>query len=117
MRPYLFAFDIGVLCSLSEGFSNAILEYMASGLPVVATAVGGNGEQVQDGVTGFLVPAGDSQALAEPISALVRDPGQRKQFGIIAHKYCRDHYSIEAMISRLQQYYCWLIENGEANAR
>lgn len=75
--PYLWAFDVGVLCSLSESFSNSILEYMAVGLPVVATSVGGNQEQVSDGVTGFLVPPGDDEALAKALVKLVE--GERLQ--------------------------------------
>ena len=90
---------------------------MAVGLPVIATEVGGNVEQVQDGVTGFLVPPGDSEALAKSIAALVRDPGTRKQFGDNAYQCCRTHYNIDAMISRLQQHYWYLAGKEKDGAR
>ena len=74
---YLQKIAIGVICSDSEGFSNAILEYMLSGCTVVATAVGGNLEAVQDGRTGLLVPVGDEVALAQAIRRLVEDRALR----------------------------------------
>ena len=59
-RPsrYIRRFDVAVLCSESEGFSNAIIEYMADARPVVCTDTGGNPELVRDGVNGYLVPVG-----------------------------------------------------------
>lgn len=72
--------DAGVLCSDREGLSNAVLEYMASGLAVVATAVGGNPELV-DQRNGLLVPAGDAEALAGAIGRLVADAGLRRRLG------------------------------------
>ncbi len=67
----LFASDIGVLTSKAEGFANAILEYMAAGLPVVATDVGGAREAIVEGETGFLVSPGDDVAMAERIIQLL----------------------------------------------
>lgn len=66
-------FDAFVLCSHSEGFSNALLEAMGMGIPVVATRVGGNIEMIEDGKTGFLVPPGDPAALSERMSLLLQD--------------------------------------------
>ncbi len=63
--------DLFVLPSLAEGMSNALLEAMATGLPCVTTDVGGNGEVLLDGVTGFLVPAGDSEKLADAALTLL----------------------------------------------
>lgn len=73
--------DIFVLPSLGEGISNTILEAMATGLPVIATAVGGNLELVKPGVNGELVPVNDVQALAEAIDELARETEQRKLLG------------------------------------
>jgi L-malate glycosyltransferase len=107
--PYLRSFDIGVLCSLSEGFSNSILEYMAAGLPVVATRVGGNQEQVRDGVTGFLVPPGESQALAHALIRLVREENLRVTMSEKAIQACRAQFSMDRMIARMDEYYTLLV--------
>jgi glycosyltransferase involved in cell wall biosynthesis len=69
----LAACDIAVLPSAAEGMPNAVLEYMAACLPVVASAVGGNLEVIADGATGLLVPAGDAAALGQALSRLLAD--------------------------------------------
>jgi L-malate glycosyltransferase len=70
----LFASDVCVLSSRAEGFSNAILEYMAAARPVVVTDVGGAREAVVEGETGYIVPAGDEESMAARIVELLRDP-------------------------------------------
>lgn len=75
------AFDIFALTSESEGFSNAILEAMAAGLPIVAPNCGGNPEAVENGVTGFLYPPGDAKALAGCLAILSDDHALRKKMG------------------------------------
>jgi sugar transferase (PEP-CTERM/EpsH1 system associated) len=77
----LGAMDIFVLPSLGEGISNTVLEAMASGLPVVATAVGGNVELIVDGFNGQLFPVGDSHALAAAMLALIKNDGERVRQG------------------------------------
>lgn len=79
--PLLRASDIGVLSSHSESLSNAIIEYMAAGLPVVCTDVGGNRELVKDGLNGILVPPGDPERLANAIIILIKDPTLRLRMG------------------------------------
>lgn len=80
--PELLAcMDVFVLPSLAEGISNTILEAMASGLPVIATAVGGNPELVLDDVTGILVPPGDVLELARTVNLLVDSPERRISMG------------------------------------
>ncbi len=74
--PYLSACDAAVLSSESEGFSNSLLEYMATCLPTIATDVGGNREALGE-EAGILVPPGDAGALAVAIQALVKDPEER----------------------------------------
>jgi glycosyltransferase involved in cell wall biosynthesis len=71
---FLAGLDVAVLASRSEGLSNALLEYMAAGRPIVATDVGGNSELIEDGVTGFLVPPQDPAAMARRICDLLADP-------------------------------------------
>ena len=81
-------FDIGVLATHGEGISNSIMEYMALGKPVVASEGGGTCELVQDGITGFLVPRRDPQALAARISQLLDDQeaGRRMPVHRLVHR-------------------------------
>jgi glycosyltransferase involved in cell wall biosynthesis len=78
--------DVFVLSSCSEGMPISVLEAMAAGLPVVATDVGGLREVVEDGVTGFLVPAGDARALGERLAQLEADPALRCELGAAARR-------------------------------
>jgi glycosyltransferase involved in cell wall biosynthesis len=78
VRSFLAAMDIAVLCSFAEGFSNSLLEYMAAGLPIIATDVGGNREALGD--AGLLIQPNDAVALSNAILALL-DPIRRNQFG------------------------------------
>jgi glycosyltransferase involved in cell wall biosynthesis len=80
-QAFVERFDVAVLCSESEGLSNAIIEYMAAGKPVVCTDAGGNPELVQEGVNGFLVPVGDDAALASRIVALLDDSATAQRMG------------------------------------
>src|SRR5690606_40649189 len=77
MPRVLAGCDVFVLPSVYEGFSNAILEALASGLPVIATDVGGAREQLRDGETGFVVPRGDEDALVKAMEALAADDAMR----------------------------------------
>jgi len=92
--------DCFVLPSLAEGISNTILEAMATGLPVIATNVGGNGELVDAGITGALVPAGDPHALAQPMLAYARDREAAKAAGRNGRGRVEREFSLEAMLGR-----------------
>jgi sugar transferase (PEP-CTERM/EpsH1 system associated) len=89
----LQAMDLFVLPSLAEGISNTVLEAMATGLPVVATAVGGNPELVKEGVTGSLVPPKDSQALCAALLTLIESPETRSRMGRRALTRIQDHFN------------------------
>jgi glycosyltransferase involved in cell wall biosynthesis len=93
------------LPSLAEGISNTILEAMASGVPVVATAVGGNADLVSHGETGLITPAGDSQAMARQLVTLARDPGRARRMGQAARQRAVTDFSMSAMVSTYQQVY------------
>jgi len=97
--------DLFVLPSLNEGISNTILEAMASGLPVVATKVGGNLELVQDGVNGILVDPGDTQGVASAIFSYVKDDRQRHSHGTSGCSMARQHFSVEAMVKSYEKVY------------
>lgn len=77
----LAAMDVFVLPSLAEGISNTVLEAMATGLPVIATSVGGNLELVEEGYNGHLVPVGDSMALARALASLLENEQERLRQG------------------------------------
>jgi glycosyltransferase involved in cell wall biosynthesis len=91
-------FDVAVLASLSEGFSNVILEYMASSKPVVATRVGGNPEIVVHGETGLLVPPADSDALANAILSILEDKETASRFGVAGRRTVEERFSLDVML-------------------
>ena len=94
-----------VLPSLAEGISNTILEAMASGLPVVATAVGGNADLVADGKSGAIVPAGDVQAMADAIVRLANDPDRAAATGRAGRNIAENKFSIRSMVLAYQSEY------------
>ena len=103
---YLRAADLFVLPSRAEGMSNAVLEAMACGIPVVATDVGGNREIVgADGVSGRLVPSGDPVALAEAIGTLVGKPALRQELGSAAHGIVRERFDIQRVATQYLSMY------------
>jgi glycosyltransferase involved in cell wall biosynthesis len=91
-------FAVSVLSSLSEGMPNAILEAMLAARPIVATAVGGITEVVEDGVTGYLVPPRDASALAAPIAALLKDPEQAARMGAAGRARALTAHSVDRMV-------------------
>jgi len=101
----LRAFDAFALPSLNEGISNTILEAMASGLPIVATAVGGNVELVDDGSTGRLVVPGDVAALAAALGDYVAEPDRRLAHGRRARTVATERFSLPAMVASYQRVY------------
>jgi|TARA_R110002073_G_scaffold502_13_gene4242 sugar transferase (PEP-CTERM/EpsH1 system associated) len=106
----LACMDVFVLPSLGEGISNTVLEAMATGLPVVATRVGGNPELVEHGVTGLLVPVGDTAALAEALQRLAGDPVTCKQMGSAAVQRIQKDFDWERTVYSYLQVYDNLLE-------
>lgn len=98
-----------VLPSRSEGFSNAIIEAMAGGLPVVATNVGGNAEAVADGITGSIVPAEDVDTLAAAMLAMLEDPEHARAMGHAGKLRVQERFTTEAMMKQLTAAYSSLL--------
>jgi len=98
-------FDLFVLPSLREGISNTILEAMASGLPVVATRVGGNPELVVEGETGMLVPPSDPAAMANAIRTYLNHPELLKAHGQAGRKRVEQEFSMEKMVNGYMEVY------------
>lgn len=93
------------LPSLAEGISNTILEAMASGLPVVATQVGGNAALVTEGTTGLLTPAADPEAMAQSLLQLARQPALADAMGRAGRERVERDFSMRAMVARYQGLY------------
>lgn len=112
---YLARMSIACLTSQSEGLPNAILEYMAAGLPVVATDVGGVAELVEDGVTGCLVRDRTPEAVAAPIIRLLRDDVLRTRMGRTGLERGRTRFDIVAAVERLENFYISAVGNSKAD--
>lgn len=93
-------FDVFVLPSKAEGISNTILEAMATGLPVIATRVGGNPELVVNEETGLLVEKEDVPAMAAALQSLIGDDEKRRQFSEAALQRAQQEFSIDSMVAR-----------------
>jgi glycosyltransferase involved in cell wall biosynthesis len=107
--PRLLAdWDVGVLCSDSEGFSNALLEYMLAGCAAVATDVGGNREALADGETGLLVPPGDAAALAAAIGRCLADGDLCARLAAAARRTAAARYDWTACVRAHEELYAGL---------
>jgi glycosyltransferase involved in cell wall biosynthesis len=104
------AFDLLVLASLHEGLPNAVMEAMAARVLVVATAVGGTKELIEDGVTGYLVAPEDPKALAERIRFALGDNEHRAEIVSAAHHRVTEAFGIERMVESVEALYDELME-------
>ncbi len=102
--------DVSVLPSLTESFSNTLLESMANGLPVVATNVGGNPEIVSDGVNGILVPPGEPAALSHAMVELLQQPELARRLGKAAREKVVRDYSLDHLLRRTEDLYISLLK-------
>lgn len=101
----LHSSDIGILPSHEEGFSNAILECMAAGLPMIVTDVGGNSEAVQHGKTGIVVPPHNPDELAKALEELLADEQIRNRYGKAGKRYQEVNFSLEACVQSYEELY------------
>jgi glycosyltransferase involved in cell wall biosynthesis len=109
----LRSLDMFVLFSFSEALPFAILEAMASGLPIIATSVGGVVEAVIDGQTGLLVEPGDVAGLVHALQTLIDDPGMRRAMGQAGRQRAVEYFSDEQMAEQTRQYYHRLANEPE----
>jgi glycosyltransferase involved in cell wall biosynthesis len=114
IQTFLAALDVFVLPSFHEGLPNAVLEAMAAGRPVVATAVGGTPEAVLNDLTGLLVPPGDAPALSAALSALLADPGLRLRMGAAGRQRVAEHFSLDAVVRKTERLYASLLAGRRA---
>lgn len=101
--------DIAVLPSKTEGLPNAVLEYMASGLPTIVSRVGGNPELVEDGVTGLLVPPQDSDALGDALLRLLRDEELATRIAANGRRMATQHFSFDRLVREIDELYSELL--------
>jgi L-malate glycosyltransferase len=94
--------DLFLMTSLWEGFSIALLEAMATGLPIVATSVGGNSEAILDGQTGLLVPSKDVSRIQIALEKIITNPTTAENYGKAASERFNNNYTIDAMMLNLE---------------
>lgn len=110
----LSRWDVFVMPSLEEGFPIASLDAMAAGVPVIASAVGGVPELIQDGETGWLVSPRDADALASRLRLLLGDPDARVKMGAAGFRRVRDHFNATQMTAKIAHLYDeLLLETGK----
>jgi glycosyltransferase involved in cell wall biosynthesis len=107
--PFLKMSEVFFLPSRSEGFSNALIEAMACGLPCVATRVGGNSEAMEDGRSGYLVESENADASAERILMLLRNPAEAARMGAAGKEIVESKFTADVMMRRLMECYDSLI--------
>jgi glycosyltransferase involved in cell wall biosynthesis len=108
---------VSVMPSLNEALSNALLESMAAGAPIVATWVGGTPEAIADGETGLLVPANDPKALSEAIARLLKDPDLAAALGRAARRTAESSFSLSRMVAATEQLYRDLLAQKETRVK
>jgi glycosyltransferase involved in cell wall biosynthesis len=109
--PIMRILDVYVCSSLSEGFSNSIIEAMATGIPVVATDVGGNSEAVEDTVTGFIVPPADAHAIANCVNRLLQDKQLCNDMGTRAVQRVQQNFTIDKAVEQHKTLYTTLLNS------
>ena len=109
LRTHLQSADVFVLPSRSEGFSNALIEAMAAGLPVIATDVGGNAEAVQHRVSGLIVPPENAPAIAAAILQLLETPSMTDNLRAAGRKAVEEHFTADAMLRKTAAVYASLM--------
>ena len=110
VAPWYSAIDAFALTSANEGTPVVCIEALAAGRPVVATTVGGVADVVEDGTDGFLVDPGDTDAMAERLERLARDPELRAAFGEAGRRRALERYAVERLVGDLDELYRSLLD-------
>jgi len=110
-------FDLLTLPSFTEGLPNVVLEAFAAGVPVVATAVGGTPEIVDDGQTGFLVPPGQPAQMANRIRQALSDPSWRREAGVLARETVERRFSFEVQAESYAALFATLLSQANGSRR
>jgi glycosyltransferase involved in cell wall biosynthesis len=108
---FLQASDLFILPSSTEGLSNSLLEAMSTGLPVLATSVGGTPDVIRHEVDGYLVPPDDQQALMQGVLRLLGDEKLRARLGKNGHHRILSNYSLDSVADRLGNLYMKLLRD------
>ncbi len=98
LAEHMVEADVFILPTQSEGLPRVVFEAMAAGMPVIASAVSGIPEIIEDGKTGFLVPSGDVTALVNRLRLILQDPQQAREMGRNAREYARNFFSSETYV-------------------
>ncbi|MFK7964997.1 MAG: glycosyltransferase [Burkholderiaceae bacterium] len=104
--------DVFCLPSKAEGLSNSVLEAMATGLPIVATDVGGNSEQIDDGVSGLITPSEDANAMANAFEQVFDSTSMGERLGQAARKKAVSCFSLQSMVAEYQQLYTDMLSSA-----
>jgi sugar transferase (PEP-CTERM/EpsH1 system associated) len=115
VHEFMHAMDIFAISSIAEGIPLTVLEAMASGLPVVATRVGGISEVVQDGKSGYLLDSGDDHAFSEKFRKYISDESLRTVHGRKGRELVEERYSLEKMIRQYENLYMEVVCEGKSN--
>jgi UDP-GlcNAc:undecaprenyl-phosphate/decaprenyl-phosphate GlcNAc-1-phosphate transferase len=113
---YIQAMDVVVHTSLREGIARVLPQAGAVGKPVVTFDLDGAPEVVRDGVSGYLVPALDTNQVAARTVELLRDPERRREFGEVGRAFAADHFSVERMVTRISDLYVEVLAARESAA-
>src|SRR5580704_5056441 len=108
--------DIAVLPSRAEGLPNAVLEYMAAGLPTVVSRVGGNSELVEDEVTGLLVPSEDAVALSTALLRYLRNPEEMSKIARRGQEFVSRNFSFERLVREVDELFSALLTERGRNS-
>jgi L-malate glycosyltransferase len=105
VMPFLSIFNIGINCSENEGLSNAIMEYMVSGVPCIVSNAGGNPELIKNGINGYLFELKNDEELAKKIISLIDDKESQRRFLMKSKEIILEQFSIENMINNYDEFF------------